>query len=580
MQKSTPSNPDHVHAPYPTWLSRAVIYQIYPQSFQDSNGDGIGDLPGITRRLDYLASLGVNTLWLNPIFDSPFLDAGYDIRNFYKVAPRYGTETDLKELFAQAHRREMRVLLDLVPGHTSMDHAWFQAEAANPKNPKSHRYVWKNRDFDPSVGPSKDDYIPSFFWHQPALNYGWEQVTEPWMDPVDADGPTQNRAELRKILAYWLDRGADGFRVDMAATLVKHDPRAQGVGCEGNSALWRELRAWWDQHYPDRLLVAEWSAPDRAIPAGFHLDFLMHFNAPGYPSLFFNGVGSIPAKEGPCYFDAEGRGSLDIFKESYARQLAGTRGKGYLSLPSANHDFQRLRCGERGWEGLRPAWVFLLTQAGPPTLYYGDEIGMRFLAGSPPKEGSTLEGITADNAGAADGERSGTRTPMQWDDTANAGFSTAPAGALYLPLDSDTERPTVAAQATDPTSLLNFVRTLLRLRAKHPALGAEASYEILNPSGTSYPLVVLREAKGERIMIVVNPSRSARKFPMDKRQVIGPSLLCEGVRCEADDGKLHADPFGHAIFTLPAKVARHDPYLQGSGQNSCIHCEKVPLAGI
>ncbi len=492
------------------WLRDAIIYQVYPQSFQDSDGDGVGDFPGLIRRLDYIRSLGVDLIWLNPCFDSPFGDAGYDVRDFYKIAPRYGTEADCIRLMEEAHARGMRVILDLVAGHTSMDNAWFRAEATDPKSPEANRYIWKNRNFDSAVGPTCEDFVGNFFWYQPALNYGFAEPVEPWQDPVDAPGPRRNREELRRIMAYWFERGCDGFRVDMAGSLVKPESHPQAL--EETKKLWREIRDWLDAHHPDKLLVAEWSRPSISIKAGFDLDFLMHFNAPGYPSLFFNGVGSIPPHEGPCYFHRDGQGGLEIFREEYQRQLEGTRGHGWLSLPVANHDFQRLQCGPRTREELRCAWVFFMTQAGPPTIYYGEEIGMRYVEDSPPKEGSTLEGITAVNAGTTLGERSGTRTPMQWDDSANAGFSTATPDLLYLPLDPRADRPTVASQEASPDSLLNFVRQLVTLRKAHPALGADADYTILNPEGHSYPLVLLRELADEAFLVAVNPS--------DRRQVL------------------------------------------------------------
>ncbi len=531
-----------------SWMKDSVVYQIYPQSFQDSNGDGIGDFRGIIERLDYIRSLGVNVIWMNPCFDSPFGDAGYDVRDFYRVAPRYGTEQDLIDLFDEAHRRGMRVILDLVAGHTSMDNAWFVEEAKNPKSPDSNRYIWENRDFDPEEGPQKEDFVSNFFWYQPALNYGYENPTEPWQDPLDAPGPRKNRAELRNILSYWFDRGCDGFRVDMAGSLIK----GGGEDKKAIKELWQDVRAWMDECYPGRALVAEWSLPDISIPAGFHLDFLMHFNAPGYPSLFFNGAGTIPFTKGPCYFDAAGRGSLDVFRQEYAKQLSGTRGKGYISLPSANHDFQRLRCGSRGWEGLRPAWVFLMTQAGVPTIYYGDEIGMRFVAGTPPKEGSTLTCLNleiAPNAGAADGERSGTRTPMQWDNTPNNGFSTAAADQLYLPVDDCHKRPTVQSQESDPDSLLHFVRRLTKLRTDYPALGADGEYKILNPDHQHYPLVVERKLDRERCLVIVNPTDKTKTLSITDDDVPGEFLLNEGcTMAQAGDGvKVSVAPFGYGI---------------------------------
>ncbi|MEI8206302.1 MAG: alpha-amylase family glycosyl hydrolase [Kiritimatiellales bacterium] len=531
------------------WLRSAVIYQIFPPSFQDSNGDGIGDLQGVIHRLGYIQRLGATVLWLNPCFDSPFGDAGYDVRDFYKVSPRYGTEADLCQLFEQAHRQGMKVLLDLVAGHTSMEHPWFKAEVADPKNPDSNRYIWLNRDFDPEEGPAKGDFCANFFWYQPALNYGWETPVEAWQDPVDAPGPQRNREELRRIMAYWFDRGCDGFRVDMAASLVK------GGDQRGNRAtveLWQEVRKWLDAHYPDRALIAEWSLPEVSIPAGFHLDFMMHFNAPGYPSLFFNGTGTLPPKEGPCYFDADGKGSLTLFRGEYQRQLEKTAGRGYICLPTANHDFQRLRCGPRGWEGLRPAWVFFMTQAGVPLIYYGEEIGMRFVPDTPSKEGSTLQGITAPNAGAPEGERAGTRTPMQWDDSFNAGFSSAPEEMLYLPLDPYPDRPAVAAQEEDTGSLLNFVRSLVALRNAHPALGAAGKITFLNPEGQSYPLVYERARDGSRYLIAVNPTRSLQQLNLYFSGADGQALLADGCELQYANGMLTVTvkPFGYGVFKV------------------------------
>lgn len=526
------------------WLKEAILYQIYPQSFQDSNGDGIGDFQGIIYRLDYIKSLGVTALWLNPCFDSPFGDAGYDVRDFYKVASRYGKESDLMALFDEAHKRDMRVILDLVAGHTSMDNEWFVKEAMDPKNPDSNRYIWKNRDFDTNKGPDNEDFLANFFWHQPALNYGWENPTEEWQDSVDAPGPQKNRRELKNILAFWFDRGCDGFRVDMASSLVK------GAGPETKDTLrlWKEIRSWLDKEYPERALVAEWSQPDISAPAGFHLDFMMHFNAPGYPSLFFNGKGTLPAKEGPCYFDAKGEGSLDIFRDEYKKQLAGTRGIGYISLPSANHDFQRQRVGDRSWEGLRPSWVFLMTQAGIPTIYYGDEIGMRFVTGTPAKEGSTLMGVKAPNAGAPDGERSGTRTPMQWDSSVNDGFSVAPAEKLYLPLDDDPERPTVEKQEANKDSLIYFIRNLARLRKEYPALGADGDFDFLNPKGEDYPFVYTRTLGYMACLVVINPLDKEAVIELESLDSFVKMLLYGGVTLSR--GIVKAPAYGYGIMLL------------------------------
>jgi maltose alpha-D-glucosyltransferase / alpha-amylase len=531
----------------PDWIDNAIIYQIYPQSFRDSNGDGIGDLPGIIEKLDYIESIGANVIWLNPIFDSPFGDAGYDVRDFYRIAPRYGTEADLELLCTKARDRGIRIVLDLVAGHTAIDHPWFVAESRAPTSPDSSRYIWRNRDFDPSVGPGRADFVSNFFWHQPALNYGYANPTEPWQDPVDSSGPARNRKELKAIMAYWFDRGVSGFRVDMAASLVKNDP-----GKRETINLWNEIRRWLDERYPDRIIVAEWSNPSEAIPAGFHIDFMIHFNTEGYRSLFFNGAGTLPAAEGPCYFDSGARGDLELFRNSYARHLESTRGKGLISLPTANHDFQRLRCGARGVEELRPAWTFLMCQAGVPTIYYGDEIGMRFLPEAPPKEGSTLDGAFVLGSGALGGERAGTRTPMQWDRSANAGFSRAAAESLYLPIDPREDRPTVEDEESDPESMLGFVRELVRIRKSHPALGVDGTFNLLNPKDQPYPMVLLREHREERLLVTVNPAGKSVSITVPL-EVSAPELLF-GERVEVQTSTagimLRVEPFGYGIIEL------------------------------
>jgi maltose alpha-D-glucosyltransferase/alpha-amylase len=217
------------HRP-PRWLESAVFYQIYPQTFYDTNGDGIGDIAGIIAKLDYLESLGVNALWLGPVFDSPFGDAGYDISDFYKVAPRYGTNRDLQRLFREAHQRGMHVCLDLVAGHTSNQHPWFTASARPEKNKYTNWYIWTDSAWNGTEsnairGFSQRDagYLPNFFFFQPALNYGYAKPDpkKPWQLPVTHPDVQAVRAELRKIMKFWLDLGADGFRVDMASSLVR-----------------------------------------------------------------------------------------------------------------------------------------------------------------------------------------------------------------------------------------------------------------------------------------------------------------------------------------------------------------------
>jgi glycosidase len=525
----------------PNWLSDAVLYQIYPQSFADSNGDGIGDLRGIAEHLDYLAWLGVTAVWLNPCFVSPMRDAGYDVADYLAIAPRYGDDHDVADLAEQARARGIRLLLDLVPGHTSDTHPWFVASAGDPED---HRYIWADpgpdgvlpEGFVRSPGTRPGGYLPNFFDFQPALNFGHarQRADEPWRQDVTADGPQANRAALRTIMDRWLGLGVSGFRVDMAYSLVKDDPDRVET-----SRLWREVRGWLDQTHPDAVLLSEWGDPAVAVPAGFHADFFLHFGpTDGRPlrSLWGNGVsteGPQPATE-PRYFDADGRGTAGTFLTAYHDAMAAIGEPGHIALPTANHDFARLQAGSRTPEQLPPAFGFLLTFPTLPAIYYGDEIGMRDVPGLPDTEGSVMRGGY---------NRAGVRTPMQWDSSPNAGFSAAPAARLYLPIDPDQGRPTVAGQRADQDSLLHTVRDLIALRRAHPELGPGGSLEILSDG---YPLVYLR---GGRFLVVVNPSDRARALPHGRTELAEATAVRQtGVKL--DQTTIAAGPFSYGIFRL------------------------------
>ncbi len=525
----------------PQWLADAVIYQIYPQSFADSDGDGIGDFDGLAGRLDYLKWLGVNTIWLNPCFVSEFGDAGYDVADYLTIAPRYGGNEAFERLIDAARSRGIRVMLDLVAGHTSHLHPWFKASAADPDD---HRYIWSEtvqtpvRSWIPSPGRRPGYYLANFYPIQPALNFGYARTNpaEPWRQPVDAPGPAANRAALREVMAYWFDRGVSGFRIDMAYSLVKDDPDRRAT-----AALWGEMRAWIDREYPDRALLSEWGDPKTSVPAGIHVDFFLHFVGRALRSLWDNGQGSHAAawgNNGPCYFAPEGEGSMKEFLAAWREADAAIDGSGYIALPTANHDFSRLTCGTRTRDMVAPAFAFLLTWPTLPVIYFGDEIGMRYVPGLPDKEGSQLN----------DEARQGSRTPMQWDATANAGFSPAAPERLYLPIDPDADRPTVEAGREDPRSLLNQVRRLLALRAGTPALGSGGGVEVLS---TGYPLVYTR---GGTHLVVANPRREPAEF--DAAELAGPSggelnlrpLEVHGVT--AVGAQLRAAPFSYGVFEL------------------------------
>jgi maltose alpha-D-glucosyltransferase / alpha-amylase len=529
--------------PGPQWLETAVFYQIYPQSYFDSNGDGIGDLPGITEKLDYIQSIGCNAIWINPVFDSPFGDAGYDVADFYKVAPRYGTNDDLKNLCAEAHKRGMRVCFDLVAGHTSILNDWFLQSALDQPNRYSNWYIWTpaEKDFpgsQPFPGPHHrpERYLPNFFPFQPALNYGYARPdpTEPWQLPTTDPSCLEVREELKKIMKFWLDLGADGFRVDLAASLVRNDPDHEAI-----TALWRYFRAWLDKEYPEAVLISEWSYPAIAIPAGFHIDFLLQFGEPAYRILL--GPESRPegdARTPPAFFERAGGGDINAFLDNYLKHYTATKSQGYISMPTGNHDTPRPTWGRKP-EEVRIIFAMLLTMPGVPFIYYGDEIGMNFIAEVPNKEGGVLGCVN----------RCGSRTPMQWSKQKNAGFSTAPAENLYLPIDPSESRPDVATQDGDPTSMLNFTRALLKLRREHSALANAADFRPLYAEKNKYPFVYLRSTSTERIIVSVNPAGRSCAIAL-KGLITATPLLVQGAAFR--DGRLEMEPVSFGIFTVKA----------------------------
>lgn len=531
----------------PAWMKTAYFYQIYPQSFKDTNGDGIGDINGIIEKLDYIKWLGCNAIWLNPCFESAFRDAGYDVIDFYKVAPRYGTNNDLKRLFKEAHQRGMRVCLDLVAGHTSDQNAWFKASQKKEKNEFTDRFIWTN---DSTIKPEKyvsgkfernGTYRKNFFDCQPALNYGFANPdpTHPWEQPVTAEGPRKTRQELMKIMDFWLEMGADGFRVDMAPSLIKNDPNK----VETNK-LWAEIRTHVQKKYPESVLIAEWGHPGRAMQAGFMMDFMIHLGPDAYSAMFFNEEGTYPRDS--CYFRLDGKGTPTDFVKVYMQNLKDAAGKGYVCVPTANHDFQRPASGSRNTDDqLKVAMTFFMTLQSVPLIYYGDEIGLRFIPGLPDFEGSLIKGKY---------NRAGTRTPMQWNSKAGAGFSEGDPASFYLPLDSSAFRPNVEAQVENPSSLLSFTRKLIELRKETEALGLDGNIEFLYAKKCTYPLVYQRSNGKETYLIVLNPSGTRQKvsfdYPANVKSVTPVLINRIAVKSGATQLTIDADGVSYGIFKL------------------------------
>ncbi|MBR1586066.1 MAG: DUF3459 domain-containing protein [Clostridia bacterium] len=508
-----------------TWLKDAVFYEIYPQSFNDTNADGIGDFQGIIEKLDYIKGLGCNALWINPCYDSPFKDAGYDVRDYKKVAPRYGTNEDLYRLFDEAHKKGIHVLLDLVPGHTSEEHAWFKASAKAEPNAFSNRYIWTNHWFMgckdmPYIGGESEraaTYILNFFKCQPALNYGFYRIDQPWQLPTDHPDCIATREAMKDVMRFWLSHGCDGFRVDMAASLVKYDDERK----TGTSAVWRNIREMLDEEFPDAAMVAEWSEPKLALRCGYDMDFYLNNHGNGYSTL----MRDYDEDTDNSYFrkDAPHR-DIRRFLNVYEDWYGDTKDLGYISLLTCNHDTVRPRFN-LGYDELKLAYAFLFTMPGVPFLYYGDEIGMRYQQ-IPTKEGGYF--------------RTGSRTPMQWNGGRNLGFSDGDEKDLYLPVDPSADAPTVENQETDPDSLLHTVRKLLALRHQETDLQADAAFEALCTEQDK-PFVYRRGA----LLLAVNPSGEALTAPV---QAAGRKAIFTIGTASAANGQLTVGPQSFVVL--------------------------------
>lgn len=467
------------------WLKNAVFYEIYPQSFRDTNGDGIGDFDGIIEKLDYIKDMGFTAIWMNPCFDSPFTDAGYDVRDFYKTAARYGTNEDLKRLFDEVHKRDMHILLDLVAGHTSIDCEWFKESMKAERNQYTDRYVWtdeiwKSMDGIPciagclrGISDRNGGAGVNFYSTQPALNYGFAKITETWQQPVDSEGAISTREELLNIIRFWLGLGCDGFRVDMAANLVKNDDEQ-----EETIKLWRKIFAVVNDEFPEAVFVSEWGNPKKALSGGFDMDFLLQDGPSHYNDMFHSNE---------PFFSKEGKGTAAEFFKHYMECTKETAGKGQICLPSGNHDIPRISyyCDD---VQRKLVYAFMMSMPTVPFIYYGDEIGMKYLPGLKSVEGGY--------------SRTGTRTPMQWDNSTNCGFSSAKPADLYIMQDPDENRPTVDAQMADKNSVLNELKKQIAVRKANTVLQERAGFEIVNDG---YPLIYKRSTPDKCVLVVINP---------------------------------------------------------------------------
>ena len=494
------------------WYKEAIFYQVYVRAFRDSNADGHGDIKGLTQKLDYLQELGVDCLWLMPLYPSPLKDDGYDIADYYDIANTFGTLDDFKELIETAHGHNIRIIMDLVLNHTSDQHPWFQASRADRNSSHRDYYVWSDTDqkykeariifldTEPSNW-SWDEMAGQYYWHrfyasQPDLNYDNSAVQD----------------EMIQVASFWLQLGIDGFRADAVPYLFERE----GTNCENlpeTHVYLKKLRVFIDEHYPGRILLCEANQwPEDVRPYfGDGDEFHMGFHFPIMPRMFMaikkarsedmrDILRRTPAIPENCQWCIFLRNHDELTLEMVTEEERQWMWEHYAPEPR-----MRLNLGIRRRlaplldndpRKIRLAHSLLFTLPGSPILYYGDEIGM------------------GDNIWLED--RNGVRTPMQWEPGKTAGFSEAPVESLYAPAIQDATygpaRVNVEAQRSQPDSLLNIIRHMITIRKGHQAFGWGAFewLDVENGGIAAYR----RTHEGENILAIHNLSDQEQQISL------------------------------------------------------------------
>ena len=498
----------------PLWYRDAIVYELHVKAFHDSNNDGMGDFAGLTQKLDYLQDLGVNTLWLLPFYPSPMRDDGYDISNYTDVHPAYGNRNDVRAFIREAHRRGLRVITELVINHTSDQHPWFQAaRQAPPGSPKRDFYVWNDTDkkFPETRIIFTDSETSNWAWDQTAQAYYWHRFFSHQPD-LNHNNPHVVKAVIR-VMRFWLDMGVDGLRLDAVPYLCVREG-TDNENLPETHAVIREMRRVVDQHYSDRMFLAEANQWPEDVSEYFgdgdecHLAY--HF--PLMPRMYMavaledrhpilEIMRQTPDIPESCQWAIFLRNHDELTLE-----MVTNKERDYMYQTYATDPRMRVNVGirrrlapllENNRDKIQLLNSLLLSMPGTPIIYYGDEIGM------------------GDNIFL--GDRNGVRTPMQWSPDRNAGFSRADPARLYLPPLMDPvygyEAINVEAQNSNPSSLLNWMKRLIAVRKAHPAFG-RGELEFLHP-GNRKILAFLREHGEESILCVANLSRNAQPVELN-----------------------------------------------------------------
>lgn len=497
------------------WYKQAIIYELNVRGFYDANSDGVGDLAGVTAKLDYLQQLGIDLIWLLPIMKSPMRDGGYDVMDMRDINPNFGTLDDFSTLVEETHRRGMKIMVELIPNHTSDQHPWFQA-SRDPSHPEHEKYkdyyIWSDTDqkfkdariifidyeksnwtFDPIRGQY---YWHRFFHHQPDLNY---------------DNPEVQRAMMRTI-QYWIDLGVDAIRVDAPPYLFEREG-GSSENLPESHAYYKRLRAFVEAYNPEIMLLAEANQwPEDTIEYfGDGDEFHMNFHFPLMPRLFMalaksnrtsidNILARTPELPKNCQWGIFLRNHDELTLEMVTEQERNFMWDYYAPNPEMRKNLGiRRRLApllENDQRKIRLMHSLLLSFLGTPVLYYGDEIGM------------------GDNIKLHD--RDGVRTPMQWDDSINGGFSDVEPQKLRIPVIDDEvygyQNVNVKDSLADPTSLLNWLKIMIVIRKQHAVFG-EGTLKMCSPKKKSI-LAYIRENEQEQILVINNLSSEPQKVSL------------------------------------------------------------------
>ena len=543
----------------PLWYKDAIIYELHVKAFLDSNADGIGDFRGLTDKLDYLQDLGVTALWLLPMYPSPLKDDGYDISDYLDIHKDYGTLKDFQAFLNEAHRRDLRIITELVINHTSDQHPWFQDARRPAPSPYRDYYVWSDTDkkYDKTRIIFTDTERSNWAWEPEAKLYYWHRFFSHQPD-LNYDNP-QVKQEVLKIMKFWLDKGVDGLRVDAVPYLIERE----GTTCENlpeTHTVMKEIRRALDAEYPDRMLLAEanqWPVDVRPY-FGTGDEFHMAFHFPLMPRIFMaikkadrypitDILSQTPPIPSSCQWTLFLRNHDELTLE-----MVTDDERDYLYREYATDPRMKINIGIR--RRLAPLMdndrrkielltSILLTMPGTPVLYYGDELGM------------------GDNIYL--GDRNGVRTPMQWTGDRNAGFSKAETAQLYSPLNVDPvygyQALNVEAQQRVPNSLLKWTKRVITVRKKHKTFG-RGTLEFLKPSNRSI-LAYVRKYEGEILLIVNNLAGTAQPVELDLRRFIGAHVIellgeTRFPRIAEHPYQLSLTPYGFFWFRLELSCGR------------------------